>query len=147
MIEVEPGRTTAYSIPAMLSTYGAPTEIRIWTFSEAWQDFFIFILFLFYPDQGIMANYTVDATKVGNRVQGCFSDDVEVELALWSPEYQLTYIEASEQASTYMDISEWGIPVLLEEATELSPSDFYELFLNPYNEQCVETPEDIWSMP
>jgi len=145
-IEVDPGQTTLYNIPSILTTYGVPSEVRIWTFREAFRDFFIFNLFLFYPDQGIVARYSTDAKKDGNLVQGCFNNARTLSIALWSPDIKLSFQDASKRTSN-IDISDWGIPVKIEEATEFTIEEFYDLFSKSSNELCIETPDDMWSMP
>ena len=146
MIEVNPGQFEIYSVSSILTTYGVPSEVRIWTFREAFRDFFTFDLFLFYPDQGIVVRYSTDAKKDENLVQGCFNNARTLSIALWSPDIKLSFQDVSKQTRN-IDISDWGIPVEIEEATELTIEKFYNLFSNSSNELCIDTPDDIWSMP
>jgi hypothetical protein len=146
MIEVDPGRIPAYSIDSILTSYGAPSEVWIWTFRENWQEFFPFDLVLFYPEQGIMVRFDTDAKKIGSRVQGCFQDEIALIMALWSSETQMSFIDVASLTSN-IDLREWGEPISVMEATGLELDAFYQLFKNPSNTLCLETEADLWRPP
>ncbi|NIM92089.1 MAG: hypothetical protein GTO18_00010 [Anaerolineales bacterium] len=146
MIEVDPGQVSVYSLSSILTSYGLPSEVWIWTFREKYQNFFPFDLVLFYPEQGIMVRFDTKAIRVGDRVQGCFKSETALAMALWSPDTIMSFLDVA-SITRNIDLHEWGDPIALKKATGLELDDFYQQFKDPNNTLCLETAADLWPPP
>jgi hypothetical protein len=134
------GTLTRYALSSFLTTYGAPSEVWLFTyFSPYVGDDLPFVATLFYAEQGIAALYSINGERQGEIVQGCIQDEPVSFLSLWSPDLDLTF----EQVINGTSALEWDY-LSLEESTEMSVTTFYETFKNPENTTCLETPYELW---
>lgn len=131
----------AYLLPQMLTTYGQPTQIFLGVSRGVpWTPF---DLLLFYPEQGILAQYSGPASQEGETFRVC-PHQVEIALYLWPPGHYAT-LEAVPGIAGYMYApDEMSGIQLLEAATELSTEQFYHIFTQPTPKVCLETPVEIW---
>ncbi len=143
LIEVDPGSSQRYSLPNLLDEYGPPGEVKIWTFSKPWGDYYPFETILFYPEKGIMARYSSKARIQEEIIIGCPQENTRPIIALWSPGENASYFEISNRTRN-IDLSDWGEPVPLTDATGVPIEDFYKTFKDSNNESCLFTPIDIW---
>lgn len=143
-IDITPPHSWKYQLPALLHDYGAPTSIWIRTFKPDYDKMPLgypynavpVYIVLFYQDKGIAAMFaeTTEQT-IDSEVHGCFLDIAE--LALWSPNQQLTFDDISKK---------WGnLPYMqIDDATKMTKIDFFDLYKNGEHLPCIKTPADLW---
>lgn len=134
------GTLAQYYLSSFLTTYGAPSEVGLFTYSSPYVgDDLPFVTTLFYADQGIAAAYSINGERQGEVVKGCIQEEPVTFLSLWSPDLKLTFEEVTTGSSAlnrdYLS---------LEESTKMSIATFYETFKKPENTTCLETPADLW---
>jgi hypothetical protein len=129
-----------------LEVYGIPDEIWISTYSTEYPEGILpFILYLFYPNQGILATFGPQTAILSDYyVIGCSMDNPASSYHLWyvqGPEMTLMKVGKMFE----MNLDEVGFLILpIEEATNLDVISFYETFKQPGSDACIETPRDIW---
>jgi len=128
-----------YTLPMFLTSYGQPSEIWIFTYGYSFEGVIPFIIVLYYSDQGIIALFDDNATIQGNLVIGCPQANSVSYLSLWWPELDFTFEQVTSGTSALKRNY-----VSLEESTEFDVETFYEIFKDPNNTVCMETPVDIW---
>jgi len=135
-----------YFLPRFLEVYGQPSEIWMQTFSqeEIGQQNFTFILF--YPDKGILIEYST-ATPIGdlsfdNKLHNCLHGADSPFIYLWSPETNKMSFQDAKQK--FLDTTNLPEPKPLPEATGMDVKTFYETFKDPDTNVCIETPKDLW---
>jgi len=142
------GKMPSYSLDAILSQYGPPSEVWLGTMDAPREGSLPFRLYLHYQQQGFFVEYAVEATLVGEEVIGCFVQDRPSErpyLLLWDPRESRSYQEVLQRFSG-------GEPepfpppqrLPLEEATGLSLGEFTAIYSDPANGLCIETPAELW---
>lgn len=132
------------TIPVILDTYGQPSEIWLLTASAPMDDDLGFRLILFYAQHHFMLKYNGDGEIIDGKVRGCFSGKESLRLIVWSPEEELTFVEAEHGLHEPRPIL-YDLP--LEEATGISVETFYETFKNASEPICLETPTELWPGP
>ncbi len=133
-----------YTLPVILNDYGQPTEIWLLTANAPMDDVLGFNLTLFYEQHNFMLVYSGDGEIIDGKVRGCFSGGEDLHLVVWSPEKNLTFVEAVDGLHNPRPII-YDLP--LEEATEVSVETFYDTFRNANEPACIETPIDLWPGP
>jgi len=134
------GNLAPYALSSFLTTYGAPSEVWLFTYSSPYVgDELPFVATLFYAEQGIAALFGINGERQGEIVQGCIQDEPVSFLSLWSPDLNLTF----EQVTNGTSELEWDY-LSLEESTEMNVITFYETFRNPDNITCLKTPAELW---
>lgn len=146
VIQVEPGLVPNYELSEFLRTYGSPTEVWLRTYNQAREGDLQFDVVLFYPTQGILARYATQGQVVRSRIRGCPQQKPAAILALWSPQRELTFSEATNQTSEIRN-EEWWPYRPLQEATGMDVKTFYQTFKKSNNSICLETPTDLWPQP
>ena len=145
VIVADPGDSQNYTLPQLLAAYGQPTELWVRTFSMvADQDDgeLPFFVLLHYQQRGIWAEYIGLTCTKDAQIPLC-PQYAGVLLRLWSPGHGT----ALEDLDTIVDgISKAEAPYyrFLEEATNWSIEQFYQTFVQPDNQTCLETPADLW---
>jgi len=134
-----------YMLPQILGAYGPPQQVFLETYSSG-PDRLPFRLLLFYPDQGLLAKYEGSTGENGQgewveagqaiRIRPRRSD---IALWLWSPEREMTLADLG--LSSQVDLDRLRS---LEEATGMSIEQFYQTFVQPDNQTCLETLVDLW---
>lgn len=133
------GYLTPYELSTFLATYGEPTEVWLSTYPTSIENDLPFGVVLFYPAKGIVAGYSDNGERVGDLVYGCPQDDPASVLRLSSPDLDVTFEQIKDRTSALR--SEY---LSLEEATGMNVATFYQIFQNPGNTTCLETPADLW---
>jgi len=135
----------AYMLPQILSTYGQPDDVLI----QANEYYGEFYLLLDYSTQGFTIWYIADMEQNGDSYRGCMANS-NTYTYLWDPNLTYTWAEGITRTSSG---EAWEIDELnqvfqpLEEATSLTLEEFYQIFSNPENTSCLETPVEIWPGP
>ncbi len=133
------GYLSQYTLSALLTTYGQPSEIWLSTNSKPFEyNELPFDTVLFYSDQGIMALYNDNGTKHEDVVRGCPQQNPVRVLTLWNPALDLTFEQASRSSAYNVDF----LP--LEEATSMDVISFYDTFKASENTVCLETKAELW---
>lgn len=129
-----------FYLSAFLETYGQPSEIWVSTFREEEQSSRPFLVDLFYPDQGILMEYSGgEITDLGYSLKNCLYQLNSPFIYLWVPEQGFTFQEATER---FLDSGEFKrIPLV--EATGIDENAFYSGFQD-FGYLCLETPKDLW---
>ena len=123
-----------YMLPQMLEVYGPPSQVLLCTGNGApWSPF---DLILFYAEKGFLVQYSGEAEEREGETWLVCPHLVEITLHLWSPERSVSLEDIP-------GFTMWG-PHSLEEATGMSIEQFYETFVQPDTETCLETPADLW---
>lgn len=128
-----------YILSTFLTTYGQPTEVWLFTYAYTYENVLPFSVVLFYSDQGIAAIYSDNADEVGDLVRGCPQENPLSVLRLWSPDRHLTF-EQVKSSSTVLHRDYLS----LELSTGMDEATFYQIFQNPGNTTCLETPANLW---
>jgi hypothetical protein len=132
-------------LPQILGTYGPPQQVFLDTYRSG-PDRLPFRLLLFYPDQGFSAEYEGSTgengqgewVEAGQAIRICPRRS-DVALWLWSPEREMTLADHALSSQVNLDRLR-----SLEEATGMSIEQFYQTFVQPDNQTCLETPADLW---
>jgi len=141
-MNIFPGYSTAYSLTAILGTYGQPAEVWLLTMSDSPDGTLPFNVSLFYPEQGILVEYSDSKTTLqGDRITSCPQKVRFPSINLWAPELKITSTEAFSWRIGNREKSDYRP---LEEATGMDVQSFYETFKKQGNSVCLETPVDLW---
>lgn len=105
-----------------------------YTFGDSYYPFRIAI---FYPEKGILARYLDDGDLTNDYLIGCPQED-SATLVLWSPKRNLSFEEtlSRQQGVQYYKP--------LSEVTGMNVETFYQTYLDPDTETCIETPAELW---
>lgn len=139
-------QTLNFQPSTILDTYGAPDEVWLNTANASREGHWGFIMYLFYPQQGFMLQYNVEAVQQNDHVLGCgFEQDDIILLGTWLQEgKELSFETASRPGSGFAETT-FALP--LEDATGMNVGTFYETFKDPNNPICLETPLSLWPAP
>ena len=135
----------AYMLPQILNAYGQPDDVLI----QANEYYGEFYLLLDYSTQGFTIWYIADMEHNGDIYRGCTAN-VYTYISLWDPDLAYTWAEGITRTTSG---EAWEIDELnqvfqpLEEATTLTLEEFYQIYSNPENTSCLETPVEIWPGP
>ncbi|MCP4536205.1 MAG: hypothetical protein GY832_03580 [Chloroflexi bacterium] len=137
-----------YMLSQILEVYGRPQQVFLETYNHMlWIPF---RLLLFYPDQGFLVKYEGDIGEEGRHHGPIESGEViricpwrsEIFLLLWPPEHEMTFDDLGPDIRNPVEGQDkWRS---LEEATGMSIEQFYQTFVQPDNQTCLETPANIW---
>jgi hypothetical protein len=132
----------AFYLPEILKTYGQPDGVYIRTFREEEQNSQPFLLDLFYPDLGILMEFSggrlIDDS--GDHLTICLAEMNSPFIYLWSPEQEMTFQQATEM---YLDTENLPQPIPLQEAAGMNIYTFYK-YLVELGTVCIETPKAMW---
>lgn len=137
-----PNEMSLTIISDVLRTYGQPSEVWIDTYGYSLGEIDPFRVVLFYPEKGILLRYFDDADFQNDQVVGCFAG-YRGAIVLWAPELEFTFAEAlngTRALGTYGE--QYYKP--LEDASEMDVETFYQTYLDPDAETCIETPAELW---
>ncbi|MCL4266742.1 MAG: hypothetical protein KJ069_26420 [Anaerolineae bacterium] len=150
-ISLKPMNISGYDPQTMMILHGVPDEVWLKTFPVVLPgEVLPFHLLLVYQEKGISLRYYVDAVKTGETITACFEPEVvEVErpdlfpagprIYLWEPGQQKTIDEiVSIPGETYFP---------LEGKSDLTPQTLFEMFTNPDELPCIDTPAEQWREP
>lgn len=132
-----------YSLSHLLADYGQPSQVLLKTFSGVPEGLPPFHLLLYYPQQGIMVRYIDDAEKSGEMLRLC-PRQPGITLWLWSPGQGVNIADIADTRLGGLPDDPFSYFHSLEEATGMSVEQFYETFVQPDTETCLETLADLW---
>jgi hypothetical protein len=139
--------TINYLLPAILSNHGPPSQVLLATWPDdpdrsdiKWYPFSLVLLF---PDQGIFVEYVSPREIKGTHFVGC-PDKSQIHLGVWSPERNPTLKEIAKAGSVINELNT-DYYKSVEEATSLTLEEFYNIYKDPENTSCLETPRDLWN--
>ncbi len=144
-IEIALGNLPNYSLPQILTVYGAPSEIWLNTIDFPREGSLPFRLLLLYRQQGFIIQYAEEAEMEGDLIVSCFSDQGTQEdpfLFLWNPDINYTFDDVLSRAGSVFDEGQFYLQ--LEEATDINIETFYQTMSNVNNMPCIETPSELW---
>lgn len=137
----------AYTIAALLTTYGKPNTIllngdMVNEPGLSW----VYALTLVYPTQGIWVEYFGSMDSMGGEQHFSLCPlQASVSLSLWQPGQ---YNSLEEMLAASMPMGGWGQGLgeltTLEEKTELTVDKFYEVFKDASYSTCFESPMERW---
>ncbi|MEJ5312579.1 MAG: hypothetical protein WHX52_22665 [Anaerolineae bacterium] len=129
-----------YMLPEILEVYGLPSQVFLGTGGAPWLPF---DLLLFYPDKGFLVQYS-GVTEEGNSgLRQVCPHRVEIALYLWSPRSYMNLEDVPSVVIAHADDEKWG-PYSLGKATGMSIEQFYQIFVQPEHQTCLEVPADLW---
>ena len=146
VIITDPGDSQSYTLPQVLAAYGQPTAIWIRTFSAvADRDDGVvpFFVLLHYQQEGFLIRYVGFTHKEDGQIPICPQQAGGV-LWLWSPKREMTLTDIANIGVGGFPTDEVSDYRSLEEATGMSVEEFYQTFMQPDNQTCLETPVDMW---
>jgi hypothetical protein len=129
-----------YSVAHFLSTYGEPSNVLVYI-SDSWWPL---SLILYYQESGIFVDFQMPVEELGDQYKACPSEAV-ARLWLWSSDNNYPISEVLEE-------NEYGIQYLgpafgyitIEEATGIAINEFVDIFSDPTNTSCIQTPITLW---
>lgn len=130
-----------YRLNQLLSESGMPDKVYIRTFTSMPDGSPPpFTVVVYYSEKGILARYEFVARKIGDKLMGC-PIPVGPWLNVWVAD-----VDLSEET-----INEWVLvsdPTSLfkplEEATNMDIELFYKTFRESLDQDCIETPQELW---
>lgn len=133
------GTSNIGTVSEILNNYGPPTEVLLSTLGYVFHagDDYPFHIVLFYPEKGMLIRYFDDAELIDDHLTGCIQEDSGTPV-LWSPNLKLTFIEALGKQNSAQYYKS------LEEATDMDLETFYQTYLDPNTDVCIETPGELW---
>ena len=133
-----------YDLSKFLQTYGPPTEIWIRTFAKEELGVQDFLVDLFYQDNGMLVEYRtgVPLQVAYGTLRNCLVKEMDSPIIhLWSPDIpDLSF----EDAQKFIDTANFPKPKQLFDATGMDVKTFYETFMDPGTDVCLETPQELW---
>ncbi len=135
----------SYYLHQFLTINGPPSEV--WMSAQVPPigpgDTVDIILFLFYPEKGILATYhSWEDIVQGASYTGCF--DSNATLVLWSSGYQFTLFELLDEIKPSRGYDPYRVWLPLFESTGISVDEFYVNYRDDGNVICLETPAELW---
>jgi hypothetical protein len=149
-----------YSIPGLLKSLGIPS--RVWMDSDYHTGLPrpVFAFWIFYDQLGIVLRYYVIGSLNNDAIIICPNDPNRFEDDATNKLYGLNmYMQSPENIRLLENlVNVWGekIPNLplpineisgksLEEASEFTMKDFYNVFVDVSSPECFETPKGLWN--
>ncbi len=137
-----------YSLPSLLSNYGLPSEVLVISFPH---DPFLkapydaFSIVVIYKELGIMAEYIAPTQRIEDKVRGC-PDQSYLTLRTWDTKKDISLKKiASIAAGDGISETAYDYFVPIQDATSMSIDDFYNIYKEPGNNQCLEVPSKLWT--
>jgi hypothetical protein len=132
-----------YMLPGLLASHGRPTEVFLRAHSSVPEGGWLpYQLLLFYPEQGIMAQYFGPAEQQGENLRIC-PWQADITLWLWPPNQEMT-LEGIAQVGPEFPAEEIARFRSLQKVTGMSVEQFYQTFMQSSNVVCLDTPASMW---
>ncbi|MEA3439302.1 MAG: hypothetical protein U9R58_03380 [Chloroflexota bacterium] len=132
----------AYTLSQMLAVYGKPSQVLVRSFSGIAAEHFPTHFLLYYPEEGIIAQYfshNMPVLEADKTITSWTCPSVShLSLRLFDPDTELSLeqlLEFDDNLSKYKEISE---------ATNMDIDTFYETYLESDCSEYIKTPEEIW---
>ena len=145
-IEVFTGIDSEYQIGPLLESYGPPNEIWITTFNRDRMGAVLFFSYLFYPDLGLISKHEFRNAYIENEtIFGCPGPNTYPRFYLFEPskfstlEGALTVFDPEANSSFQF--------LKIEDSSDLTIDDFYNMFIEYEGEECILTATAIWPPP
>lgn len=134
---------SAYAPPIseLLSKFGYPDEVWVSAMNDPREQPPIVWFIIVYLQKGMGIGYVVDGNIQNDMMIGCVADESTERLRslrLITPDSATSYRDFS----VIYDKARLYLP--LEEATNSTIEDFVQLFNEPTQAQCIETPIELW---
>lgn len=146
-----PATEYKYQLHQMLALFGPPKQIFISAqASSPIPELPPTMLVLDYSDIGVWASYGYIPTQVGENLEVCPKSSLGVEstydniggrLELFSPNIEYPRALSIQE---YADMVGGFTARKLEDVSNMTVESFYNIFINPESETCLETPADLW---
>lgn len=134
-----------YLLPNLLNTLGKPNEVWLRTFPGAPEGGEIpYYLLLYYPSEGIIVQYSGNALEDDTDLQIC-PQKSEISLYLWKPNPGVS-IQDVLSHDLYLTAEDFTSFQKLDQTTDLSVDQFFQLFRETGNNRCLLSPRSAWSM-
>ncbi len=130
-----------YLLPAILTQYGEPKEVRLLVFGSGPGPDILYYLLLFYPDQGFLAYYKGEGARAGDNLR-IYPTQSSFILMMWPTGKYQQLEQAILQPNPNFHPAEDHRPI--QEVSDMSVEDFYARFKNAGNQTCFETPSTLW---
>jgi hypothetical protein len=139
------GDTRVYTLDKLLSNYLEPNEVLLFTYSNVPGSTYPFYLILYYSDKRILSIYELYAQKLGSFMRGC-PQTIEPILFTWANDIKWSK-EDIDQISLGIDMNgQYTRVKSINEVTEITIEQFYNLYKDPHNELCIDTPNVNWGL-
>lgn len=139
-----------YTASRILERYGTPSQILIAAFEDEpdyppapWLPFSIVLI---YNEQGFLAEYITPVEIAGEHYRGC-PWNAHIGISTWSPDEERPLAEVVAGFGRGMNALNIEYFKPLEEATGMTVDEFYQMFKEAGNTQCIDTPRSLWSPP
>lgn len=136
-----------YMLPQVLTNYGKPSEVILLTYRNDRQrpdvTSFPFFLVLLYPEQGFYMKYEMERVSTGAEFLGCPSKSF-VDIVVWPPNDNEVYERIVKPTINGEYLSGYKS---LGDATSMTIEEFFQVFSNPNNQECLKTPIETWPNP
>jgi len=130
-----------YLLPAILTQYGKPEEVRLLVFGSGPGPEIIYYLLLFYPDQSFLAYYKGEGSRVGNNLRICPTQSSFI-LMMWPNGKYKHPEQAILQPNPDFHPAEDHRPI--EQVSDMSAEEFYTRFKDAAHPTCFDTPASLW---
>jgi hypothetical protein len=123
--------------------YGPPDQIDIHGYGEPQLDTWPFLIALFYPQQGMLLEYSGSPVIQGDNLTICWGEEhFPAAIHLWVPRPDLTfedviakyYAPSSTDLPSYKSIND----------VVINPDHFFDGLNDLQQELCLETPQAVW---
>ncbi len=134
---------TAYTPPIsdILAKYGQPDEVWLSAMNDPREQPPLLWFVIVYLQEGIGIGYVVDGNSQDDVITGCVANEDTERL-------RSLRLVIPGSATEYKDFpsifTEERLYLPLEEAASLTTEDFMQLFNDPTQPQCIETPVELW---
>lgn len=141
--------TPSYSLPlperfnleSLLSEYGVPSMVFLYTFIHYEQGPLPFQILLIYPEHQFYIEYHRDAKLNGNNVMACDAD-FYLRLAVVDDKEKLASTDSMNRALETKDLGLQNMKTV-EQVLNISPAKFYEIYSSS-NPECISFPVSLW---
>jgi hypothetical protein len=132
-----------YSVSHIMTEIGRPSSVLLSTrdIPSSAREVGLIEMIMLFPDDGIVAYYTLKKSFSGNNFIGCLSNN-SAQLDLYPSGNGSTFMDRISMAWKYQLKSFKPI----EDVTTMSIDEFYQTFRNP-TAKCLVTPANVWPTP
>jgi hypothetical protein len=135
---------SSFRLDAMLSNYGRPESVRIYTSGKGNEDGQIFYsLALNYRSVGVSILYEGIAFAQGDSFLLC-PNNTSLNIFLWDPERSDPSAVTAGKISSFIPVEYIDLYQDLNKVTRLTLDDFFDTFSRANNDQCISSPIDNW---
>lgn len=139
-----------YTLPEVLSTYGKPSQVFVWSYhtehTDLSQPWYPFSLVLIYEHQGFLIAYTAKREKTDTNYIGC-PLQTYFKLTSWDVESGLTWKDAVHKLSGWGGVTDSNVSELMtiSDASMMGIDEFFQKYKDPKSTDCISTPILLWT--